>query len=900
MGALKFIVYFSRSPNGLIVGSLRHFLVPSLILAFTAVVETMGGKRGRTQRKHFKQNKENVWKRNRSSSDANTNPDSSSTASNNNNNHSPWEPFTTQNIDFDKYYKEQGIVSEDEWDEYLNVLHKPLPAAFRINSSGQFFEDIRSQLENDFMKNLAMEVTDDGEVDAIRPLPWYPGNLAWHSNYSRMQLRKNQTLAKFHEFLKQANEIGNITRQEAVSMVPPIFLDVRPDHFILDMCAAPGSKTFQLLEMIHQSTDSGLLPAGMVIANDVDVQRCNLLIHQTKRMCSANLIVTNHEAQHFPSCHVKQKYLEKLGMGNVEDEGLTQLLFDRVLCDVPCSGDGTLRKAPDLWRKWNAGLGNGVHRLQVQIAMRGIALLKVGGRMVYSTCSMNPVENEAVVAEVLRSYQGSIELLDVSTELPELVRRPGLKKWKIRDRGQWLASYENVLNYRRNAILPSMFPSGTSCESKMTETDNQQEDLGPSGDTTEIETATDLGTRLQNQNSIDNEQTDNCAAPEIVTVEENSCLPLERCMRILPHDQNTGAFFIAVFQKLSSAPVVLDDTSNLNGRSTHEDHKVPKNLSEKVVEGTIELEINSSEDAKPEQSLLDKVNPDDDVLNKESGDDASKLDSSGVVQEDDELEVSEVHEDGDTVHEEERGGSRKLPSQGKWRGVDPVVIFEDEATINGIKAFYGINESFPFKDHLVTRNNDAQHVKRIYYISKSVQDVLKLNIRVGERLKITSVGLKIFERQTSKEGTSSPCGYRISSEGLPLLLPYITKQILCASLADFKHLLQYRSIKFADFVDTKFGEKASELTLGCCVIVLNTGVQAFSDTIQANASTIAIGCWKGRTNISVMVSSADCEELLERLSVRFRSDKDGLEAKTKEAATEVEDAEETDKQADAN
>ncbi|KAK9285850.1 hypothetical protein L1049_025051 [Liquidambar formosana] len=389
-----------------------------------------GGGRGRsrTQRRHFRQNRENVWKRSRS--DNQQQPPSSDDNNNNNNNNNPWEPFATQNPAFNEYYKEQGIVSPEEWDTFMSVLRKPLPAAFRVNSSSQFCADIRSQLADDFMKSLQAEVTDEGQVEAIRPLPWYPENLAWQSNYSRMQLRKNQTLERFHEFLKQENEIGNITRQEAVSMVPPLFLDVCPDHFVLDMCAAPGSKTFQLLEIMHQSTKPGSLPCGMVVANDADVQRCNLLIHQTKRMCTANLIVTNHEAQHFPGCRLVKNCPNASELEIAKEPSITQLLFDRVLCDVPCSGDGTLRKAPDIWRKWNVGMGNGVHSLQVLIAMRGVSLLKVGGRMVYSTCSMNPVENEAVVAEILRKCGGSVELLDVSSELPQLARRPGLKKWK--------------------------------------------------------------------------------------------------------------------------------------------------------------------------------------------------------------------------------------------------------------------------------------------------------------------------------------------------------------------------------------------------------------------------------------------------------------------------------------
>jgi multisite-specific tRNA:(cytosine-C5)-methyltransferase len=100
--------------------------------------------------------------------------------------------------------------------------------------SSQFFKDICSKLENDFKRYLESEVSDEYGEDAIRPLPWYPGNLAWHLNFSRKQLRKNQALESFHEFLKHESEVGNITRQEAVSMVPPLFLNIQPDHHVLD------------------------------------------------------------------------------------------------------------------------------------------------------------------------------------------------------------------------------------------------------------------------------------------------------------------------------------------------------------------------------------------------------------------------------------------------------------------------------------------------------------------------------------------------------------------------------------------------------------------------------------------------------------------------------------------
>lgn len=89
-------------------------------------------------------------------------------------------------------------------------------------------------------------------------------------------------------------------------------------------------------------------------------------------------------------------------------------------------------------------------------------------------------------------------------------------------------------------------------------------------------------------------------------------------------------------------------------------------------------------------------------------------------------------------------GKRKLQIQGRWRGVDPVIFYKDEAVVGRIMEFYGIKESLPFKGHLITRNNDMNHVKRIYYISNSVKEVLELNFLAGQQLKIASVGLKMF------------------------------------------------------------------------------------------------------------------------------------------------------------
>ncbi|KAL3630209.1 hypothetical protein CASFOL_023193 [Castilleja foliolosa] len=807
----------------------------------------MGGRgRSRTQRKHFRQSRENVWKRSKSDDSANATPDGDA----GNIRNQGWEPFATQNPAFDEYYKEQEIVSADEWDTFIEYLRKPLPAAFRINSSSQFYEDIRSQLENDFLKSLQAEDTDGNDMEAIKPLPWYPDNLAWQSNFSRNELRKNQTLARFHEFLKLENEIGNITRQEAVSMVPPLFLDVRPDHFVLDMCAAPGSKTFQLLEMIYKLVEPGTLPSGMVIANDLDVQRCNLLIHQTKRICTANLIVTNHEAQHFPSCHLHKKHSCDSQIGNVREPDIRQLQFDRVLCDVPCSGDGTLRKAPDIWRKWNTGNGNGLHGLQVQIAMRGVALLKVGGRMIYSTCSMNPVENEAVVAEVLRRCGGSIELVDVSTQLPQLVRRPGLKKWKVRDRGLLLASCNDVPKYRRSVITPGMFPSGNMF-----------------AETSEHDRDTETGEHCENGDSNSEnglQSTDASVAPSNSLEVEVSELPLERCMRIVPHDQNSGAFFIAVFHKVSSLPAPSANEKKYT--SLPEETNCISTQPQEHMNEVKEYSVGDDIDLTGGTDQISEPTPDAELLDTGIYDAPLDADLNKMNQEN-EKEETEASPDVETNAEMVKG-KRKLQIQGRWRGVDPVIFYKDDTVVGKIMEFYGIRDSFPIKGHLITRNDDMNHVKRIYYVSNSVKEVLELNFLAGQQLKIASVGLKMFERQSSKEGTSAPCLFRISSEGLPLILPHTTKQILYAPPVDFKHLLQNKVVKFSDFIDPDVGEKATQLMLGCCVVFLSRE----NHDSQEDARPIAIGCWRGRTNIAVMVTTIDCQELLGRVSMLLSTD----------------------------
>uniref|UniRef100_A0A8B9HCH3 tRNA (cytosine(34)-C(5))-methyltransferase n=1 Tax=Astyanax mexicanus TaxID=7994 RepID=A0A8B9HCH3_ASTMX len=387
---------------------------------------------------------------------------------------------------FEQYYQELKIVPEGEFEEFMEAMREPLPATIRITGYKSHAKEILHTLKEKYFKDIQDLEIDGQKIEAPQALSWYPDEQAWHTNMSRKILRKSPLLEKFHQFLVSETECGNISRQEAVSMIPPLLLKIEPHHKILDMCAAPGSKTAQLIEMLHSDMDVPF-PEGFVIANDVDNKRCYLLVHQAKRLNSPCIMVVNHDASCIPRLMVEQN-----GTKDV-------LFYDRVLCDVPCSGDGTMRKNIDVWKKWTTSNSLHLHGLQLRIAVRGVEQLAVSGRMVYSTCSLNPIEDEAVIASLLEKSEGALELVDASADLPGLKYMPGITSWKLMTKeGQWYSDWSEVPTNRHTQIRPTMFPP----------TDPE---------------------KLQS-------------------------MKLERCMRILPHHQNTGGFFVAVLMKKGPMP----------------------------------------------------------------------------------------------------------------------------------------------------------------------------------------------------------------------------------------------------------------------------------------------------------------------------------------------------------
>ena len=188
----------------------------------------------------------------------------------------------TRSPAFDTYYRAQRIVADDEeFEMFIAALLSPLPITFRINPMSPHAVAIRQSLATEFSEPFAQP--DGSLVPPPSALRWYPRSDAYMFGVPRHGLRKSPAFQSFHGWLISLTDAGAISRQEAVSMIPPLLLDVQPHHIVLDMCASPGSKTAQMLEALHSGERYGTLPTGMIVANDNDSSRAYMLVHQCQR-----------------------------------------------------------------------------------------------------------------------------------------------------------------------------------------------------------------------------------------------------------------------------------------------------------------------------------------------------------------------------------------------------------------------------------------------------------------------------------------------------------------------------------------------------------------------------------------------------------------------------------------
>ena len=727
------------------------------------------------------------------------------------------------------------------------------PYLSHANSIDRHALSVQQRLKDQYIPEI-ISIKHNGElVEPPVPLPWYPDQLAWQMTTPKAVIRKFPPFASFQKFLVSETSVGNISRQEAVSMIPPLLMDVRPGMTVLDLCAAPGSKAAQLIEMVHGGEEARMRKVaqrvrkeegresspdgdkieeemkdeesggdwsddgrttGLLIANDSDYKRAHMLIHQMKRLNSPNLIVTNHDATLYPSIKLPS---DPVSEGKQEIG--KYLKFDRILADVPCSGDGTTRKNVNIWKEWIPGNSLGLFTTQEKILVRALSMLKVGGRVVYSTCSMNPVENEAVVASAIDRCGGlsKVEVIDCSKALPELKRRPGLVSWKVMDKqGKIWNTWQDVESHKEKEGIEGL--------GRLT------------------------GGMFPPTNGSDSER-----------------IPLERCMRIYGHLQDTGGFFITVLEKKSEIKARSD------GQSKKIDPELkstpPKSSIVAAVEAIEAMPTNSSNPLEKIDALDDIAPPEvDDLMdnpsaaarqNKENA--PSELISSHKHELDDiadagqsvkrpkfreEIDVAaprgaeerQVHwppppgaqldltrpeaqplpEPALPVNQHKKKSNQ--PFEEPFKYLDP-----NHEELQTIYDFYQLHPRFP-GDRFMVRNATGHPSKTIYYSSALARDILTEN--EGRGIKFVHCGIKMFVKQDVQK--EDVCKWRIQTDGLPILESWVgeNRVVRLHSRTTLRKLLVEMFPKVDGMGWQELGEigtRVKNVEMGCCVLRVEKG-----------------------------------------------------------------------------
>src|SRR3989344_4102213 len=238
-----------------------------------------------------------------------------------------------------------------DWEDFRQCSLTFLRRSIRVNTLKITIKELKERIEKDW---------------ALEQIPWCREGF-W-IEHAKKERRDVGNLIE--------HSLGYFYLQEAASMIPPIILEPKPHEIVLDIAAAPGSKTTQIAQYMENT--------GILIANDYTIDRMKPLAINLQKCGVTNAIITLMEGQRFKR---------------------SGLLFDRILVDAPCSGTGTIRKSLKTLNIWNPDMIRRLSITQKQLAETAFDLLKPGGTMVYSTCSLEPEEDEGVADFLVSKYE---------------------------------------------------------------------------------------------------------------------------------------------------------------------------------------------------------------------------------------------------------------------------------------------------------------------------------------------------------------------------------------------------------------------------------------------------------------------------------------------------------------
>ncbi len=265
------------------------------------------------------------------------------------------------------------------FDDFIAACQRPLRRSLRVNTL------------KISVKDFLLQVAPYGWQ--LTPIPWCPEGF-WIERDNEDELPLGSTA----EHLS-----GLFYIQEASSMLPvaALFADGNTPQRVMDMAAAPGSKTTQMAARMENQ--------GAILANEYSASRVKVLHANLSRCGASNVALTHFDGRVFGAALPES--------------------FDAILLDAPCSGEGVVRKDPDALRNWSPASNQEIAATQRGLIDSAFHALRPGGVLVYSTCTLNHEENHQTIRWLLERYPGAVEVEPLGELFPEARRALTPEGW---------------------------------------------------------------------------------------------------------------------------------------------------------------------------------------------------------------------------------------------------------------------------------------------------------------------------------------------------------------------------------------------------------------------------------------------------------------------------------------
>lgn len=283
------------------------------------------------------------------------------------------------NNSFDMFLKRMSVILGEDYDDFVNSLSCPIQKSIYMNNNKISKEKFTALI--DF---------------PIEKIPYETNGFYVNSDkYGKHPL----------------HHAGAFYIQEPSAMFTVNSIKLNGDEKVLDMCAAPGGKSIQIANKI---------PNGILVSNEFNRARSEILFSNIERMGLKNVIITNDSSDNLAKVYTNT--------------------FDVCLVDAPCSGEGMFRRGEDVVKEWNPNLPQMCAKRQLEILENADKCLRQGGTLIYSTCTYSIEENEEVVKSFLSNHDYCLVDIDQDfsrgIDLKEAVR---LYPHKVRGEGQFIA-----------------------------------------------------------------------------------------------------------------------------------------------------------------------------------------------------------------------------------------------------------------------------------------------------------------------------------------------------------------------------------------------------------------------------------------------------------------------------